>query len=548
MARFTKGKTFTSTEEVTNSKLHQLVEDASIGIEAITDLTTIADPVASNDNLLIADASASAARKVAASNFLTKNSGGNFDASGSKITGLAAPTVSSDAVTKSYADALAVVAGNLPPVTSSNNGSLLVVTAGSWSTTAANGVSSSQITDGSVTTNKVADSSVTTAKLNDGSVTTAKLADSAITTAKVADASITTAKIATGAVITADLADSAVTLIKIASGVLPTYGIFRKADPTIVAWEKTGNFTARTATTLYVEVNGELKTISASTTITMPGSATVGTDYAIWAKTDGTLEATSNHTSPPTANARRVGGFHYAPGGNATGTSGGDATASINAFSFWDLKFRPACPDPRGMTLVADAFWADIYLCGVDHQTNGTSKYNVTIADGSAPPKVPSKFGGNGTTAYSNGNWWNFMEVLHNYGKRGLSYSEFAAMAYGTTEATSSGGTDVPTTGVNGTGSTSNWNVFTSKWGVIQSTGCLYVWGDEYGGGSAAASWTANTGGRGSTYQMENAVILGGDWSYGSISGSRCSLWNNSPTISNINIGVRGACDHMCID
>ena len=75
MARFTKGKTFTSTEEVTNSKLHQLVEDASIGIEAITDLTTIADPVASNDNLLIADASASAARKVAASNFLTKNSG-----------------------------------------------------------------------------------------------------------------------------------------------------------------------------------------------------------------------------------------------------------------------------------------------------------------------------------------------------------------------------------------------------------------------------------------------------------------------------------------
>ena len=548
MARFTKGKTFTSTEEVTSAKLHQLVEDASIGIEAITDLTAIADPVASNDNLLIADTSANSARKVPASNFLTKNSGGNFDTGGVKITGLAAPTVTSDAVTKAYADALSVAAGNLPSVSGSDNGSILVVSAGSWATTAASGVSSAQIVAGSVTTAKIADDAVTTAKVANDAITTAKILDANVTTAKIADSAITTAKIAAGAVITADLADAAVTSAKIASGVLPTFGIFRKADPTIVAWEKTGNFTARTATTIYVEVNGELKTIAASTSITMPASATVGTDYAIWAKTDGSLEATTNHTSPPTSNARRVGGFHYAPGGNASGTSGGDATASINAYSFWDLKFRPSCSDPRGMTLVAGNFWADIYLCGVDHHTNGTSKYNVTIADGSAPPKVPTAFGGNGSTAYSNGNWWNFMEVLASWGKRGLTYAEFAALAYGTTEATSSGGSDVPTTGVDGTGATSNWNVFTSKWGVIQSTGCIYTWGDEFGGGAAAASWSANTGGRGSTYQMENAVILGGSWDDGSNSGSRCSYWYASPTFSNPNIGVRGACDHLCVD
>ena len=548
MARFTKGKTFTSTEEVTSAKLHQLVEDASIGIEAITDLTAIADPVAANDNLLIADTSASSARKVPASNFLVKNSGGNFDANGVKITGLAAPTVSGDAVTKAYADALAVAAGNLPTVGTGDNGSLLLVSAGSWATTSSAAVSSTQIATGAVTTAKVADLAITTAKLDDAGVTTAKINDAAVTTAKLADSAVTTAKIAAGAVITADLADAAVTAAKIASGVLPTYGIFRKADPTVVAWEKTGNFTARTATTIYVEVNGDLKTIAASTTITMPGSATTGTDYAIWAKTDGSLEATTNHTSPPTANARRVGGFHYAPGGNASGTSGGDATASINAYSFWDLKFRPACPDPRGMTLVAGGFWSDIYLCGVDHQVNGTSKYNVTIADGSAPPKIPTAFGGNGSSAYSNGNWWNFAEVMQAYGKRLPTYAEFAALAYGTTEATSSGGTDVPTTGVNGTGSTSNWNVFTSKWGVIQSTGCLYVWGDEFGGGAAAARWTANTGGRGSTYQMENAVVLGGAWDGGSLSGSRCSSWGNSPTVSFISIGGRGACDHLLID
>lgn len=316
------------------------------------------------------------------------------------------------------------------------------------------------------------------------------------------------------------------------------YGLFRKADPSIVAWSKTGAGTATTSTTLYVEVNGNIKTIASGTSITMP-SLSAGTDYAIWAKTDGTLEATSNHTSPPTANARKVGGFHYAPGGNSTGTSGGDTTPAINAYSMWDLKFRPACPDPRGMTLVANAFWTDIYLCGVDHYTNGTSKYNVTHADGSSPPKRPAAFGGNGTLTYSNGNWWNFAEVMRAYGKRLPTYSEFAALAYGTTEA-SSVGTDQGSSVLNA--------AYTSKWGVIQASGVLYTWGDEFGGGAAGASWTANTDGRGSTYQMENAVRFGGAWTAGSNAGSRCSIWSVSPADSDGVIGGRGVCDHLLLD
>jgi hypothetical protein len=326
-----------------------------------------------------------------------------------------------------------------------------------------------------------------------------------------------------------------------------SYGLFRKSDPSIVAFSKTADFAVSTGVTLYVEVNGSYIQINSGTVVTMP-SPTVGTDYAIWANPNGTLQATTNHTSGPVAESRKVGGFHYAAGSNATAQAGGNTTAQINQYSFWDLKFRPNCPDPRGMTLVADSFWADIYLCGVDHTVNGTSKYNVTIADGSAPPKVPTEFGGNGTTAYANGNWWNFMEVLQSHGKRGFTYAEFAAAAYGTTEATSSGGTDVPTTGVTGTGATSQWNVFTSKWGVIQSTGCIAIWGDEFGGGNAAASWTANTQGRGSTFQMENAVSFGGGWFYSSNSGSRCSDWSDSPPGSDIVVGVRGACDHLSLD
>jgi hypothetical protein len=76
----------------------------------------------------------------------------------------------------------------------------------------------------------------------------------------------------------------------------------------------------------------------------------------------------------------------------------------------------------------------------------------------------------------------------------------------------------------------------------------MWIWGDEFGGGAAGASWTANTGGRGSTYQMENAVIFGGAWGNGSLCGSRCSIWFTSPTYSDNGIGARGVCDHLILD
>ena len=328
---------------------------------------------------------------------------------------------------------------------------------------------------------------------------------------------------------------------------LSNKGIFYKSDSTIVAFSKTGNFTMQTAQAIKVEVNGSIKEIAASTSITMP-TATAGTDYAIWAKTDGTLEATSNHTSPPTANARKVGGFHYAAGGNATGTSGGNTTAQINEYSIWDLKFRPVATDPRGMALVAGGFWMDIYLTGVDAITNGSSKYNVTIGDGSSPPKVPTMFGGNGSTTYGSYTWFEACELASAFNKRLPTQREFMAAGYGTTEATASGGSDVPTTGVTGTGATSAWNVFTSKWGIIQSTGCMWIWADDRAGPYAAASWNANTEGRGSEYNAPNAGVLGGSWLVGALCGSRCSDWSAAASISSPSFGSRFACDHLQLD
>jgi len=73
----------------------------------------------------------------------------------------------------------------------------------------------------------------------------------------------------------------------------------------------------------------------------------------------------------------------------------------------------------------------------------------------------------------------------------------------------------------------------------------MYAWGADFGGGAAAASWTANTDGRGSTYQMENAVLLGGYWNDAANAGSRSSGWSNSPTTSSFILGARGVCDHV---
>ena len=161
MPNFTKGKTFTSTEELTNIKLHQLVEDASMNVTAITSLTALTDPVADTDTLPIADDSATAIRKVAASNFLKKNASSVYDAGSTRVTGVATPTNASDATTKAYVDSIAVVAGNLPTVTSGDNGSLLKVTSGVWTTTASDAVSSAQIQNDSVTGAKLENSGAT---------------------------------------------------------------------------------------------------------------------------------------------------------------------------------------------------------------------------------------------------------------------------------------------------------------------------------------------------------------------------------------------------
>ena len=321
----------------------------------------------------------------------------------------------------------------------------------------------------------------------------------------------------------------------VSSGLL---GGFFKDNPSTVCFS-----TAAGAVSLNqdirVSVGGLLRKYLSGATVVLP-ALSAGTDYAIYACSDGTLQASANFSAPAgytTANSRRIGGFHYAPGGNATGyNTGGGTTPAINPFSIWDLKWRPACPDPRGMTLVANQFWCDIYLCGVNHHVDGTSKFNVAIADGSSPAKIPTMFGGNGASAYPSFNWWQASEVLISHGKDSLSYAEFCAAMHGVVE-NSSGNTDPVSTILRPT--------FTSFWGVMLATGNLLVWGRDFGGDHAAGAWADINGGRGQVSMQSNAALLGGYWDNGVYSGSRCSYWSALPSGSSGNMGARGRSDHL---
>lgn len=344
-----------------------------------------------------------------------------------------------------------------------------------------------------------------------------------------------------------------------ALGLPSVTSFFYKSDTQSVGFTKTGAGTLNIKANTTIDVWGTVVNFAVATAVTMP-SLTAGTDYAIYACQDGTVRADSNFTNPTgytTANSRLIGGFHYGLVAPATTVAGGsfntagspvgggmvwtqtdvDNIAGINVWSLWDLKWRPACSNPRGMVLVNDRCWVDIYLCSTDTAANGTSKYNSNIASGTVLPKVPAVFGGNGTLTYTTLTWWEASELARANQKRLLLASEFYAAAFGVTENQSIDATasTYPNTQRNAG--------YTSKFGIEQAAGVHYTWGQDSAG--SASAWVAN-GGRGQSYNNSVVrVLLGGARTHGALSGSRCSDWNLVASISSWSRGLRAACDHM---
>lgn len=306
----------------------------------------------------------------------------------------------------------------------------------------------------------------------------------------------------------------------------PNDGHFSKADWQSVAFTKTGAGTAEIKAGTKVEVGGNIVEFSSATAITMP-SLVAGTDYAVWVKDDGTIQADTSFTAAPGAgNWRKIGGFHY------------DGEPKIKARSFWDLKFRPSSPDPRGQTLsLSETCWVDIYPLNTDPESNGTSKYGATIADGDSPPKIPTLFGGDGSTTYSGFTQRDAIQVMAAHGKTLLTVDESYSARYGAAEESSIGTDPVTTQFI---------AARESDCGMDMATGCVWEWGLGHGSDGAAASWATNTGGFGSTNAEPNSPQFGGSWGNGVDSGSRAANWNNAPSISGTRIGARGRSNHVC--
>lgn len=311
-------------------------------------------------------------------------------------------------------------------------------------------------------------------------------------------------------------------------------------------------FTKPTATTLQVVAGAMLNGhfYQAVTAVTMPGSFSNNTDYAIWQHpTTGALVADASFTTAPAGatGGSVVGGFHYIPSGRPTAFDNGSPTAAaeILEFSLWDLTWRPSCPDPRGMACINDAFWIDLYLAGATSYAGTTfsavpsSKIGLTIADGASAPLVPAQYGGNGSTTYGSFTWYEASEMAASFGKRLPFYAEFAAAAYGAPEATSRGSDP----------GTVTWER-ASKFGLAQATGVLWQWGADYALAGSPAAWTTGvTEGRGDVYDsgFSRAVFLGGSWGNGSLSGSRCAYWGGTPWFSGHSIGARFAAGHLVL-
>jgi hypothetical protein len=341
-------------------------------------------------------------------------------------------------------------------------------------------------------------------------------------------------------------------------------GQFVKLDGETVVFTKTGTAALQVKAGTRLDVAGTPVVFSAATAVFMP-VLIAGTDYAIYVCTDGNIRADSSFYAPAgytIANSRKIGGFHYGLVASGTTVASGsfattgngmiwtqadvDKLAGINQYSLWDLKFRPANADPRGMVLIANRVWSDIYFCNTDPATNGTSKYNAAVASGTVLPKIPAEFGGNGTATYANGNWWTFNEIAQANGKRLPREAEFGLASFGVTENQSLGGaaSTIP--------ATARQAGYTSKYGLEQASGHIWTWGDDssYRNDGAAPATTYDlNGGRGQIYMINSVglirVMLGGDRSGAATSGSRASHWANYPWASSLFVGLRAFGDHL---
>ncbi|HEY0120581.1 MAG TPA: hypothetical protein VGC14_02270 [Rhizobium sp.] len=292
-----------------------------------------------------------------------------------------------------------------------------------------------------------------------------------------------------------------------------------RVDPAYPILVATGRTAIAIRAGTVIEAKGQTYAFDTETPVAL-GELVPGQDYGV--SLDQSGKPFADRLGPPNPlDEGWFGGFHYAPGGCATGKTGGDIIPAINPFSLWDVDFRPSCTDPRGMARIEmdgrKRFWADIYLFGVNHHEDGTSRYGAVIADGR---DLPMRGDGNGK--YKKLDYAAAVEISAHHGKRLLGAEEFFAAAYGVKERCSRG--KEPTiTGALDDGA----ERFISKHGLFDVTGTMWQWGTDGHPDDPRPS------------------IVGGSWLFGSSAGSRYANLGYWAGNSLGSIGCRAASDHL---
>jgi hypothetical protein len=277
-----------------------------------------------------------------------------------------------------------------------------------------------------------------------------------------------------------------------------------KANPAVPAFKVTG----RTGLSIRAGTTIAGTTFKKDTPVHLGRSLEPGRDYCIY------LGDRVPAVGKPSKSDIAIGGFHFAPGGNASARSGGDKKPCINPYSIYDLNFRPACPDPRGMAFVQEKeFWGDIYLCAADHLEGGTSQFGVKIANGY--DQLPQNMSGG---RFKRFDYVAAVAVMKYHGKSLLKDDEFYAGAFGVTENSSFNERPLKT---------SLDAKRTSKYGWHQATGNIWVWGYDLPKESPRPS------------------LFGGSWIHGSNAGSRYAYLDYWPVYSYGYLGARGRSDHL---
>ena len=232
---------------------------------------------------------------------------------------------------------------------------------------AADTIVSGDIATGAVGATELADNAVDTAALQTNAVTTAKIADDAVTNAKIANDAVDTAQIATNSVTTLKLVDEAVTLAKLEHGTSSNDGKFLRAnngaDPTFETVSVTPSFGSQNISTTGSLSSGDITINSTAPKITFTDSND-NPDYLVQINAGGFLIHDSTNTADRIKidSSGRVGIGTTNPTGSNALFGGTQNTLMVAGSAAPQLRIQSSISGQSDLILQAGNSAADAYI------------------------------------------------------------------------------------------------------------------------------------------------------------------------------------------